>query len=204
MEQTYFRRYPRIKTNFPVQCTTEDGTHSVRALTLGGGGLFLGISRQIPPDAKLSLRFRPARHFPMIVAQARVRYHLPEQGIGIEFTEIKPEHRQAILRLIYHRMIDKRQYPRAPLAAQVEHESGTSLGLSREISAGGMFIETDKPVPVNSKLDLLFHLDDGGPIVRAQAEVLYVVAKLGMGVRFTEISPADRNRIEAYVAKVRA
>ncbi len=204
MEQTYFRHYPRIMTNFPVQCTTDDGTHRARALILGGGGLFLGISRQIPLDAKLSLRFRPAKHLPMIVAQAKVRYQLPEQGIGIEFTEIKPEDRHAILRLIYHRMIDKRQYPRAPLATQVKHESGTSLGLSREVSADGMFIETDKPVPVNSKLDLLFHLDDEGPVVRAQAEVLHVIAKLGMGVRFTEISPADRSRIEAYVARVKA
>jgi c-di-GMP-binding flagellar brake protein YcgR len=203
MEQTYFRRYPRIRTNFPVQCTVPGGTHSVRALTLGGGGLFLGISRQIPPEARLSLRFRPAKHFPMIVAQARVCYQLPEQGIGIEFTEIKPEHRQAILRLIYHRMVEKRQCPRAPLATHVEHRSGTSLGLSREISAGGMFIETDQPVPVNSKLDLLFHLDDQTPVVRARAEVLYVIAKLGMGVRFTEIAPADQSRIEAYVARVR-
>jgi c-di-GMP-binding flagellar brake protein YcgR len=203
MERTYFRRYPRIRTNFPVQCTMHGATHALRALTLGGGGLFLGISRQIPPEAKLSLRFRPAKHFPMIVAQARVCYQLPEQGIGIEFTEIKPEHRQAILRLIYHRMIEKRQYPRVPLATHVEHKSGISLGLSREISAGGMFIETDQPVPVNSKLDLLFHLDDQTPVVRAQAEVLYVIAKLGMGVRFTEISPADQSRIEAYVARAR-
>jgi hypothetical protein len=201
MERNYFRRYPRVSANFPVEYTQNGGTYNARALTLGGGGLFLGISTLMARDTQLTVRFRPARHFPTIVARARVRHQLPDRGVGIEFMEIEPEHRQMILRLIHHRMAEKRRFPRVPLAAQVVHEGGTLIGFSRQISPGGMFIDADQPVTVSSTISLLFHLDDGGPIVKARAEVLYVVAKLGIGVHFVELSPGDQSRIEAYVSK---
>jgi hypothetical protein len=98
-------------------------------------------------------------------------------------------------------MVERRQYPRAPLATQVEHAEGMQIGFSKDISVGGMFIELTKPVPVGSRLNLLFHLDDGGDAVRAEAEVLYSVLKLGVGVRFLALDPAGQGRVEAYVAK---
>jgi hypothetical protein len=50
---------------------------------------------------------------------------------------------------------------------------------------------------------LLFHLEDGGEAIKAEADVLYSVLKLGVGVRFHEIEPADLRRIESYVAKAK-
>ena len=76
-----------------------------------------------------------------------------------------------------------------------------SLTFSRDVSRGGMFVDTRDPLPIGTEIALCFHLNDGGPIVVALGEVKYHVTKLGMGVQFLELSPADRKRIDDYVAK---
>jgi c-di-GMP-binding flagellar brake protein YcgR len=204
MGRKRYRKYPRVEADIPVELESDAGTERTRASMLGGGGLFLGVAQEIPPGTEITVRFRPAKHLPVISARTIVRYVVPEKGVGIEFTEIDPQHREMILRLIHHRMVERRQYPRAPLATQVEHAEGTQIGFSKDISVGGMFIELTKPVPVGSRLNLLFHLDDEADAVRAEAEVLYSVLKLGVGVRFLALNPADQSRIEAYVAQAKA
>jgi c-di-GMP-binding flagellar brake protein YcgR len=153
------------------------------------------------PDTKVAVRFRPARHLPFVEAKGRVRYQLPDRGVGIEFTEISPEQQQKILRLILHRLVKKRGLHRVPFVTQVEYEGGVFLGASRNISAGGMFIEMKGPLLPGYRPRVQFHLDDGGPVIVATAEVKYSVAKLGMGVEFIDLSPADRKRIGDYIAK---
>jgi c-di-GMP-binding flagellar brake protein YcgR len=154
-----------------------------------------------PQGLELSLRFRPARHLPFIEAKARICYVVPGKGSGVEFTEITPEQHHLILRLIHHKTANRRRFPRVQLATQIYTKEEMSLAFSRDISLGGMFIETREPGPIGSEIDLRFHLDDGGPVVIAQAEVKYHVAKLGMGVSFIDMAPSDRKRIEAYIAK---
>ena len=149
------------------------------------------------------MRFRPAKHLPVVEAHARVCYHIPDEGLGIEFTEIDPKHREMILRLIRRRLEDKRQHPRAPLATQVVHPEGSLIGFSKDISLGGMFIELAQAVPVSTRLQVLFHLEDGGDAIRTEAEVMYSILKLGVGIRFCHLDVAARERIEAYVAAPR-
>ncbi len=201
MGRTELRKYPRIKVNFPVECSLAGETYRARALTLGGGGLLLGMSEQVAPSTELTVRFRPARHLAIFQARAKTLYQLRDQGIGIEFTDISPEDRQIILRLIVRRIGDMRRYPRRRFVAQVECEPGTFLGISRDLSVGGMFIETKELLSEGSGLKIRFHLDDGGPVVVATAEVRYAVEKLGVGVQFFDLPPTDRSRIDAFVAK---
>ncbi len=159
----------------------------------------MNMPRPFAPGTQFRVRFRPAKHLPNIEAEARVIYQLGERGIGIEFTEIRPEARQALLRLVLHRIGVKRKHPRKPFVAQVEHDAGTILGSSKNLSVGGMFVETKEPPPEGTSLKLRFHLDDGGPIVIVAAEVRYVINGMGMGVQFVELLPADLDRIDAYV-----
>lgn len=136
----------------------------------------------------------------MVEAKGRVIYQLGERGFGIEFTEIRPEDRQGLLRLILRRIGVKRKYPRKPFVAQVEHEAGTILGVSSDLSVGGMFIRTKEPLPEGSELRLRFYLN-GGPIVIATAQIRYVIQGMGIGVQFLDLSPADRSRVDAYVSR---
>ncbi len=132
---------------------------------------------------------------------ACVRYHLAGQGTGVEFTEITPEDRQAILQVIFRRMSYKPRHPRMKFVTQVEHHAGTFLGFSRDISIGGMFIETRTPLPEGSEIKIRFQLGEGGPVIEVEAEVRYAIRDLCMGIEFVDLSPEDLKRIETYVSK---
>ncbi len=196
-----FRRYPRACVDLPAQWTAGGPMSSTRVLNLGGGGLLLGITQELSPNTELKVRFRPGRRLSDVEARGRVRYQLPDKGIGVEFIEIKPEDRQTILRLILRRIGQSRKFPRKPLITQVEHETGAFLGPSRDISVGGMFIETTETLLDGSQVKLKFHLDDDGQVVTVKAQVRYIVKELGVGVQFLELAPADRSRIDLFVAR---
>lgn len=200
MEQDHHRKYPRVPAEITVEITSGSNTEKTQATMIGGGGLFLGTAQTIDLGTEMTVRFRPAKHLPVIEARARVCYQVPEEGLGIEFTEIDAKQREMILRLVHRRMEEKRQHPRAPLATQVEYPEGTMIGFSKDISIGGMFIELTKSIPVGTRLQVLFHLEDGGDAVKTEAEVMYAVLKLGVGVRFKKVEPPDLKRIKAYVA----
>ena len=197
------RKFPRLEVNLNAkyEAGSARGAKSASVLRLGGGGLFLSVSEAFAPGTELSVRFRLAPRQTIVGTKAKVVYQGPDRGIGLEFLEISSEHRQAILRFIHQKMEENRQFPRAPLAVQVEHAGGVAIGFSRDISLNGMFIETAEKFDTNSSVRLRFHIDQSGQIVIATAEIRYVVHKLGMGVEFSEISREDRDRIQSYVNK---
>ncbi len=200
MEPVRQRKYPRMPVDIPVQYESASGEDRGQALMIGGGGMFIGTSHTFNPGALLTVRFRPARHLPVMEVKARVCYLVAGEGIGIEFLNIEPEHRNYILRLIHHRKSEQRRFPRAPLATQVLHDQGSIIGFSRDISYGGMFIETNQMLDPGTRLNLRFHLDPQDPIVKAEADILYGIPKVGIGLQFTEVLPEDYDRIRAFVA----
>jgi c-di-GMP-binding flagellar brake protein YcgR len=183
----------------PVDYTVGEKRSRCIASSLGGGGLFLTQIDQLEPGTKISVRFRPARRLPIIHARASVRYVVAGQGLAIEFTEIRPEDRQRLLRLILQKTGDRRLHGRAPLATQVVCEECMALAFSREISPGGMFIETTAAFPEGTLLTVRFNLVNPDRAITAVAQVVYHIEKMGLGVLFKEIDPDDREAIEAYV-----
>jgi c-di-GMP-binding flagellar brake protein YcgR len=201
MEWTHLRKYPRVSIDLPAVYAFDGRTRRVRISTLGGGGLFLADPEPIAVGARLSIEFRPAKHLARLEVQAEVRYLIPGKGMGVEFLALDPEYRQRLMTFILHRAGETRQFSRAPLAAQVEYAGGTQIGFSRNVSVGGMFIETKEPVATGTHLKMRFNLDDDGPTIIVGGEVRYAVEKIGMGVRFLDLSVADQKRIDAYLAK---
>jgi hypothetical protein len=107
-------------------------------------------------------------------------------------------------------VVERRQAPRLDKVFRVylEGERGMGLGIARNISEGGMFVETRAPQPIGSQVRITFPADGGE--MTAVAEVRYVchllgrtpvaqrgpLALRGMGVRFLyfeadEVAPAD-------------
>jgi c-di-GMP-binding flagellar brake protein YcgR len=198
------RKYPRIGVNFAVEYAVGGQAIRRRATTLGGGGLFLTGEGPDTPGMEVSLRFRPAKHLPPMLAKGIVRYLIPGKGAAVEFTEIAPEDRQVLLRLIHRRTGERRRSPRVPLVTQVEGQGLMSLAYSRDVSVGGMFLEGTELPPPGSRLVLRFNLDESGAAVITEAKVMYTVAKMGMGVQFIDLSRENRERIETYIAKMPA
>jgi len=74
---------------------------------------------------------------------------------------------------------------------------GASL---EEISAGGCFLETTWPLPVGTRLELLLTIHQRE--VRAKGKVAYIDPSMGMGVVFTEISPADQEQVQVVTMRL--
>ncbi len=201
MDPADLRKYPRVVVAFPVEYRLSGKNTRARATMLGGGGLFLRMPGLMPSGAEFHLRFQPGRKLPPVEAEARVCYQVPGSGIGIEFTRIREEDRSLLLQVILQGQTKRRQFPRAPVVVQVETEDGISLAYGRQLNAGGIFIETNKILPLDSRLHLRFHVENHGEVITALAEVKDVVPGFGVGVQFIALDASDEKRIEEYVAQ---
>lgn len=73
---------------------------------------------------------------------------------------------------------------------------------SMNISETGMFIETEAPAPIGSKIEFNFALGDGYTLLHGTAEVTRVIRTgpvNGMGVRFLDLDDANRTLIARIV-----
>ena len=107
--------------------------------------------------------------------------------------------------------LEKRRFVRVPLKAAVAYESeGRAFeGVCRNLSRGGLFIETDRPLPRRTRIAVRWRLGTEGSAVTADGVVAWntlgdAQAPAGMGVEFTKIAPADRRVIIAHVNQARS
>jgi len=106
---------------------------------------------------------------------------------------------------------EKRLYPRRPIRTQVVFENEDSEGMlyffSTDISAGGLFLESDVPVKLGTQVFLRFSLAPKARPIQATGEVVRVMrdhneagqGKIGIGIRFIYIHPLDRELIQDYI-----
>jgi len=103
---------------------------------------------------------------------------------------------------------DKRKSPRKPFQIKVTNlKSGFfTYYLSSDISAGGMFLQTQEPLPKGTPLDLQFSLPNRNQPLKFQAEVVRVVPPSpdsplpsGMGIRFVNLAEDIRRQIREFV-----
>jgi uncharacterized protein (TIGR02266 family) len=81
-------------------------------------------------------------------------------------------------------------------------ESNFYSGVAADMSAGGVFVSTPAPLPVDTEVVLYFTLGDGVTL-HAEASVRWIRATTsdlpaGMGVAFTHLSDADRRTIADF------
>jgi uncharacterized protein (TIGR02266 family) len=102
------------------------------------------------------------------------------------------------------RRSDRRQAVRAPIDMWMEESRGNELYFRRtgNLSAGGVFFEQSIPHPLGTRVSLKFTLPGEQDVIETQAEIVNTPgdkAGLGMGVRFIELGPPERSRIERFV-----
>jgi len=99
-------------------------------------------------------------------------------------------------------MHEKRKFRRVPLTAVVHAESAgqpyTVEG--KNISAGGMLVKTESTLEEGASLQLEFQLPGHAQPIHATGVVQHVLPGSFMGIRFVDLSEADRQRIEQYVS----
>lgn len=110
---------------------------------------------------------------------------------------------------------EKRLYPRVPIRTQVVFENEDSEGMlyffTTDISAGGIFIETEIPVKLGTQVFLRFSLTPRSKPIQATGEVVRVMrdekgkgknkGKMGIGIQFIYIHPLDRQLIQDFISQ---
>ncbi len=96
---------------------------------------------------------------------------------------------------------DKRRHRRVPLVQEVECEGdfGTLCRPLADISAGGMFIQVFNPLPLGTVMKVKFSLPNFAEAMAATAKVVYAQEKMGMGVRFLDLKPEDKSKVQQFV-----
>ena len=97
--------------------------------------------------------------------------------------------------------IEKRQHRRVKLLTQVRCETlgREALLLTRDVSAGGVFISTPNPFPANSEVALSFRLGPDDPLLSCRGKVVHAVRGVGMGIQFIESAADARLALQKFV-----
>ena len=101
---------------------------------------------------------------------------------------------------------DRRKNARIRLAVEVGITSGSNFyaARTRDISTGGLFIETPVALPVGAPVEVELSLTGNRHALRA--EVAWVLGAAdgsteGVGVRFLDVVPRTRAAIEHFMAR---
>ena len=70
----------------------------------------------------------------------------------------------------------------------------------KDVSVGGLFIETSKVCPIDAIVELHFLVEDGE--IRANATVRYVKAGSGIGLQFKTVRSEDQVRFATMVKRL--
>ena len=99
--------------------------------------------------------------------------------------------------------LERRKSPRVPISIAVElrDSRGFSLHSSRDISVGGLFFDRAIPHAIGSKVTVAFRLPGDDSSIVCMGEIANVPDEksFGMGVRFIDLQPRDRDRLKAFI-----
>ena len=97
--------------------------------------------------------------------------------------------------------IERRQYRRVKLLTQVKcgAPSRDQLLVTRDISAGGLFVTTKTPLPVNVEVTVSFRLDPQAPAINCRGKIVNSLPGRGMGVQFLDLDEGTRVAIQKFV-----
>jgi len=99
---------------------------------------------------------------------------------------------------------ERRDYRRVKLVTQVRcaGQDRAEIMVTRDVSLGGVFINADLPIAVDSELTLTFRLFPEEPAITCRAKVIYSRLGMGMGIQFQDLSRAARQSLQKFVDEV--
>lgn len=109
---------------------------------------------------------------------------------------------------------DKRKYPRIEAKIKVAFPTLENLKLeyTRNISAGGIFLKTNRQLDSNAEIDLVLHLPDSKKDVHLTGRVVRVISMTnpadpntqlyGVGIRFMTLDAEVQKVIEKEISKL--
>lgn len=101
---------------------------------------------------------------------------------------------------------DKREHPRIPIELRVEYPKLNAFfaDYTKNISKGGTFIRTGKPLPIGTRFVFLLSVPSWPESLVLDGEVAWTRddEETGMGIRFVFSDEGERRRLEAQVQRM--
>jgi type IV pilus assembly protein PilZ len=106
---------------------------------------------------------------------------------------------------------EERSCQRIPIQLLVDYRSGGSylFDFCKDLGTGGVFIQTDRPLPTGTNLDLTFTIPDSKETLLTRGTVIWCQPPVadqkdltpGMGVQFNGFSDEQRRLLESFVTR---
>ncbi len=110
--------------------------------------------------------------------------------------------------------IERRDSPRADIVVRVNYQNVDSLfsEFARNINDGGLFVETETPQPIGTKVELEFKLPGADQPIKVVGNVVRSVSAdqvdsdgaAGMGIEFENLDSDVRQQINEIIQKLRS
>ena len=96
---------------------------------------------------------------------------------------------------------NRRSSPRVTLGIPVSYRFGNTIAaaLTLNISKGGLAVRTMSPLQQGSKVRTRFKLPGGRTEIEADSRVAWTDRRIGMGLQFEKVDPADQAAIDEFI-----
>jgi uncharacterized protein (TIGR02266 family) len=96
---------------------------------------------------------------------------------------------------------NRRSSPRVILGISVSYRLGNTIAaaVTLNVSRGGLAVRTTSPLDPGTALRVRFRLPGGKKEIDADARVAWTDRRLGMGLQFIRIEPADQALVDEFV-----
>ena len=96
---------------------------------------------------------------------------------------------------------NRRDSPRVTLGIPISYRFGNTIAaaLTLNISKGGLAIRTMSPLQQGSKLRARFRLPNAKSEIEAESRVSWTDRRIGMGLQFERVEPADQAAIDGFI-----
>jgi type IV pilus assembly protein PilZ len=208
---------------FPVRYVAEGSAIQTTSRGLSGEGI--AVRSLVPPrvGARVSMAlYLPGNAKPEVavgVVSASTRDRTVPAGFWVHFTAIDAAARERITALVVEKarrareVRARRGHPRFHTGFTVRFRTAREFARehARNISRGGIFIQTDAPPDVDEVISVQLELPDGGPPATTSGLVMHRVTRedaeregtvAGAGVQFLDADDDFRARIDAYLHKL--
>ena len=182
------RRNTRVPIQIPVQMSSRESGARFKAQTtdLGEGGLAVSLPRRSKPQGGWELSFTLPGSANALEVHAEFAWEGSGTQVGLRFQDPSPAVAQE-LREWLERSSSEIEKDDPPVRCQL-----------MDLSLGGCYLEISSPFPVSTRVTLSMRAADVE--LKAEGVIRVMHPDKGMGVEFTQSTPAHRALLEKFLS----
>lgn len=222
------RQSERIRAEIRVRFKTPRDFLKKYTEDISKGGIFVKTINPLPVRTPVKILLE-VPGFEGLELSGSVVYVLKEEeavkigrspGNGVEFQNLSPEQSRKLTEMveklkqkIFLPYDERRQDERvwAEIKLKFKSINGFIKEYAEDISKGGIFIRTKKPIPFNTPVKILLEFPDAGSIelngrvvyILNEEEAKRVMRNPGVGVQFVDNPPEIMKKLEEFIEKVK-